>query len=109
MTVPDLKSLSSRMAFCAAPAGGAGAADVSGSAGGGTIGAAELFGSITFAEAVPLTLAFAAFLGVGMWMFRRWGSSPATQVSLEEPVVEAAEDREEERDRVIVLFRHDEG
>jgi hypothetical protein len=96
-----LERLSPGAAFCAAPAGGAGGADVSGSLGGGTMGAAELFGSITFAEAFPLTLAFAAFLAVGMWMFRRWGNTPA-QAPLEEPVVEAAEVPEEERERELV-------
>ncbi|MDQ3506681.1 MAG: hypothetical protein M3494_01495 [Actinomycetota bacterium] len=98
-----LKRLSPGAAFCAAPAGGVGGADVSGSLGGGTMGAAELFGSITFAEAFPLTLAFAAFLAVGMWMFRRWGNTPAPQAPLEEPpVVEATEACEEERERELV-------
>lgn len=98
-TKATLERLSPGAAFCAAPAGGAGAADVSGSLGGGTMGAAELFGSITFAEAFPLTLAFAAFLAVGMWMFRRLGGPPETEVpAIEEP----AEDREEERELVNV-------
>jgi hypothetical protein len=64
------------------------------------MGAAELFGSITFAEAAPLTLAFVAFLAVGMWMFRRFGGSP--EAPAEEPLVETAEAREEERERELV-------
>lgn len=95
----DLKELSRRGAFCAAPAGG-GTAVGTGSVGAGPMGAAELFGSITFTEAFPLTLAFVGFLAVGMWMFRRWGNSPETPI--EEPLVETAEVREEERELVNV-------
>lgn len=96
-----LERLSPGAAFCAAPAGG-GTAVGADSVGSGSMGFAELFGSITLAEAFPLTLAFVAFLAVGMWMFRRWGNSPATQAPLEEPVVEAAEVPEEERERELL-------
>lgn len=95
-----LKRLSSGKAFCAAPAGG-GTAVGADSVGSGPMGSAELFGSITLAEAFPLTLAFVAFLAVGMWMFRRWGNSPATQVPMTEPVPETAEVPEEEREREL--------
>ncbi len=95
----DLKELSRRGAFCAAPAGG-GTAVGTGSVGAGPMGSAELFGSITFAEAAPLTLAFAGFLAVGMWMFSRWGGSP--EMPVEEPLVEAAEVPEEERERELI-------
>lgn len=67
------------------------------------MGSAELFGSITLADAAPLTLAFAAFLAVGMWMFCRWGNSPEVEAPMiEEPVVETAEAREEERERELI-------
>jgi hypothetical protein len=95
------KRLSPGASFCAAPAGGASAGGA-GAAGGGPFGTTELFGSITFAEAAPLTLAFVAFLAVGMWMFRRFGGPTETEAPLEEPVVETAEDREEERERELV-------
>lgn len=94
-TKSALERLSPGPAFCAAPAGG-GTAVGGSSVGSGPMGSAELFGSITLAEALPLTLAFVVFLAVGMWMFHRLGSTPAPQAPPKAPAVVPEEERERE-------------
>ncbi|MGI8650265.1 MAG: hypothetical protein ACR2KW_07795 [Rubrobacter sp.] len=100
-TKAALERLSPGTAFCAAPAGG-GTAVGGSSVESGPMGSAELFGSITLSEALPLTLAFVAFLAVGMWMFHRWGNTLAPQAPLEDPAVEVAGVPEEERERELI-------
>ena len=62
----DLKRLSRGAALCGAPVGGAGSVD--------------MLGIPASGEILSLTLALGAFVGVGAWMFRRWGKAPAAPV-----------------------------
>ncbi len=62
----DLKRLPQGLAFCGVPAGGAGSVE-------------SMLGMPAPGEALSLALALVAFLGAGVWMFRRWGKSPAVQ------------------------------
>ncbi len=58
----DLRQLSRNVALCGAPVGG---------------GSIDALGTPAPAEALTLTLALGAFVGAGVWMFRRWGGSPS--------------------------------
>ena len=78
----DLKRLSHRAALCGAPAG---------------VGSVDALGTPAPAEALTLTLALGVFVGAGVWMFRRWGGSPAAEAppgTSPEVVTEAREERE---------------
>lgn len=80
----DLKRLSRSVALCGAPVGG---------------GTVHFLGVPAPGEALTLVLALGAFLGAGVWMFRRWGGSSGVQAP---PAPEVATEAREERE----LVRH---
>lgn len=67
----DLKRLSQGAALCGVPIGGVGG------------GSLDMLGVPALGEGLSLALALGAFVGVGAWMFRRWGKSPAVQAPTE--------------------------
>lgn len=76
----DLQRLSRGAALCGAPVGG---------------GTVDFLGVPAPGEALTLVLALGAFLGAGVWMFRRWGgSSGVTTPTAPEAATEAQEERE---------------
>ncbi len=76
----DLKRISRSAALCGAPVGG------------GTI---HFLGVPAPGEAMTLVLALGAFLGAGVWMFRRWGGSSGVKApTVPEAAAEAQEERE---------------
>ena len=81
----DLKQLGGA-AFCGIPLGNAGSTE-------------SMLGIPAFGEALSLTLALGAFLGAGVWMFRRWGKPAETPVS-PETSPETAADPQRERELV---------
>lgn len=80
----DLKRLSQNVALCGAPVGG------------GTVGSVDLLGLPAPGETLSMTLASVAFLGIGVWMFRRWGKSPEKPIVVEPAPEVATNSRERE-------------
>jgi len=90
MTAPnktDLKGLCQGVAFCGIPVGNAGATE-------------SMLGIPGLGEALSLTLALGAFLGAGVWMFRRWGKSTATPALTGDSPEPVVEDTRRERELV---------
>lgn len=81
-----LKQLSRGAVFCGAPTIGLGA--------GGVTGESTIDGTL------PLVAVLGAFLGAGVWMFRRWGKSPEAQAPLVEPSPGVAAGIQQERELV---------
>jgi len=82
----DLKRISRSAALCGAPVGG---------------GTVHFLGVPAPGEAMTLVLALGAFLGAGVWMFRRWGGSSGAKVPTKVPTVpETASEAQEEREPI---------
>lgn len=81
-----LKQLSQGAALCGVPTG---------------IGSVDLLGNLSPSGVLPPALALAAFAGVGVWMFRRWGNSSVVQTPTEAPP-EETKDSQEERELINV-------
>ncbi len=82
----DLRQLSQSAALCGAPLGG---------------GSVNLLGTPAPGEVLSLTLAVAAFVGAGVWMFRRWGNSP-TAPTATPPAEPSPETAGSEQERELV-------
>ncbi len=81
----DLERLSQGAVLCGAPIGGA--------------GSVNLLGTPAPGEVLSLTLVLGAFVGAGVWMFRRWGKSP-TAPAPADPTPEPAAGSEQERELI---------
>ncbi len=88
MTKADLKQLSQGAALCGAPIGG------------GTVGSVDLLGIPAPGEFLSLALALGAFLGAGVWVFRRWGKSPTAPTPIEPSPETAVGSQQKERELV---------
>ncbi len=84
----DLKQLSRGAALCGAPIGG--------------LGSVDMLGIPASGEVLSLALALGAFVGVGAWMFRRWGKSPVAQPPTGVAPETAEDSRPEERELINV-------
>jgi hypothetical protein len=82
-----IEQLSGRAVFCGVPLGA---------------GSVDLFGGITLGGSLPSMLALGAFLGAGIWMFRRWGSSSLAPASEGAPHEPGEDTRQRERDLIKV-------
>ena len=81
----DLRKLSQSAALCGAPLGS---------------GSVDLLGTPAPGEVLSLTLAMAAFVGAGVWMFRRWGNPPAAPAPTGPSPETTAGSEQEERELV---------
>ena len=81
----DLKRLSQNAALCGAPMGG---------------GSVNLLGTPAPGEVLSLTLVLGVFVGAGVWMFRRWGKTPAAPAPTEPSPETTAGSEQEERELV---------
>lgn len=84
-----LKQISQGAAFCGVPTG---------------VGSVDMLGNLSPGEVLPPALVLAAFAGVGVWMFRRWGDSTSTQAPTEAPLEKASseETKESQEERELI-------
>ncbi len=79
----DLKRLPQGLAFCGIPTGGAS-----------SVG--NMLAIPGLSETLALTLALVVFLGVGVWMFRRWGKPSTGQIPETSPKPAAGSEQKRE-------------